>query len=66
MEAGNIGKGPVHQSVYLPNVSNYANIFPCIFLNFYDFCDVSEKNGLTLFTFGRVINHNMDLMHAKM
>ena len=45
---------------FMPNLSNNANIF----LNF---CvrDISEKNGLILFTFGAVISHNRDLMHVK-
>ena len=46
---------------YMPNLNTYGNIF----LTFYVCCNISEKNGLILFTFGTVINHNKDLMHLK-
>ena len=44
----------------MPNLINYANIFIlCVC------CNITEKNGLILFIFGTIINHNRDLMHVK-
>ena len=45
----------------MPDLSNYANIF----LKFYVFCNISEKNVFMLFIFGTVINHNRDMMYVK-
>ena len=45
----------------MSNWNNYGNFF----INFMHFCDIAEKNGLILFIFGAVINHNSELMHVK-
>ena len=45
----------------MPNLSNYTNIF----LKFYVYCAILEKNGLILFIFNTVINHNEYLMRVK-
>ena len=49
---------------YMPNLStssNYGNIFYKLDVC----CDISEKNGLILFIYGTVINHNRNFMHVK-